>query len=409
MHPRSEPLAARPPLDLAVVGCGVAGMAVAALLARAGHRVRLFERAPAPGPVGAGLLLQPSGQRVLATMGLLAPVAAVSEPIRELLARQVDGRPLIRLDFSPLGEGAHALGVARGTLFSTLLGACREAGVELTAGREIAGARESEEGVVLEAAGGTFGPFDGVVAADGSRSALRRAAGLEQSAHDYSYAALWALGPCTAVSGRLLQVVRGTRHLVGLLPVGQGRASFFWGMPRREWPGLGEGDFGAFRNRVVALCPEAGGLLEEIGGFDRMVFTTYRDTAARPLNRGRLVLLGDAAHSMSPHLGQGANLALEDAWAFAGALAAEEDFARAAERFAAARGQKHAFYSGITRLLSPFFQGDGRILGWGRDLALPLFPRLPWMRRQMTLTVAGLKRGWLAGAEPPLPPQPTKR
>jgi hypothetical protein len=60
-----------------------------------------------------------------------------------------------------------------------------------------------------------------------------------------------------------------------------------------------------------------------------------------------------------------------------------------------ARAGKHAFYSGITQLLSPFFQSDGTVRAWGRDLALPLLPHLPWVGRQMVLTVAGLKKGWL--------------
>ena len=69
---------------IAVVGAGIAGTAAALSLARAGHRVELFERAPVLGPVGAGLLLQPSGQAVLRDLGLLPAVTNRSEPIAEL-------------------------------------------------------------------------------------------------------------------------------------------------------------------------------------------------------------------------------------------------------------------------------------------------------------------------------------
>lgn len=59
------------PMHVAIVGYGTAGQAAALLLARDGHRVEVFERAPAPGPVGAGLLLQPSGLQALWEIGLL--------------------------------------------------------------------------------------------------------------------------------------------------------------------------------------------------------------------------------------------------------------------------------------------------------------------------------------------------
>ena len=51
----------------------------------------------------------------------------------------------------------------------------------------------------------------------------------------------------------------------------------------------------------------------------------------------------------------------------------------------------------MTYLLSPFFQSDWRFLGWGRDWALPLLPHIPWVKRQMLLTVCGLKGGFLKG------------
>ena len=57
-----------------------------------------------------------------------------------------------------------------------------------------------------------------------------------------------------------------------------------------------------------------------------------------------------------------------------------------------------SYYATITYLLSPFFQSDWPVLAWGRDLVLPLLPRLPWVRRQMSMTVCGLKGGFFRGA-----------
>ena len=55
------------------------------------------------------------------------------------------------------------------------------------------------------------------------------------------------------------------------------------------------------------------------------------------------------------------------------------------------------YYAAVTFALSPFFQGDWRVLGWGRDVCLPLLPRIPWVKRQMLMTVGGMKGGFLRG------------
>src|SRR5260370_19836818 len=84
------------PYRVGVVGCGVGGATVSYLLARAGNVVDLFERAPHVGPVGAGILLQPSGQLVLRRLGLLGKVISPAEPVDELHALTHHGDKLIR-------------------------------------------------------------------------------------------------------------------------------------------------------------------------------------------------------------------------------------------------------------------------------------------------------------------------
>src|ERR1700761_1198005 len=94
-----------PLLHVGICGFGVAGGALAVLLARAGHRVTLLERAPAVGPVGAGFLLQPSGQEVLAQLGLLEGVVRRSSRIERLSAFTESGRSLSNLRYAGAGKG----------------------------------------------------------------------------------------------------------------------------------------------------------------------------------------------------------------------------------------------------------------------------------------------------------------
>ena len=66
-------------------------------------------------------------------------------------------------------------------------------------------------------------------------------------------------------------------------------------------------------------------------------------------------------------------------------------------RFHARQTAYLRYYSAVTFFLSPFFQSDIWLLGWGRDLTLPLLPKIPWVRRQMLMTVCGLKGGFFSG------------
>ncbi len=381
-----------------VVGFGTAGATATFLLAGAGHEVTLFERAPEVGPVGAGILLQPAGQAVLRRLGLLDQVAALAEPVESLYAQTLGGRVLLDQRYDALEPGCRALGVHRGDLFNALHARVRGGGARVLLGREIVSRRVAKNEVfVRDAAGGEHGPFDFLLIADGARSRLRRAASLTKWAHEYAYGTLWATAPCTAVRGRLHQVVDGSRRLLGLLPLGGGRCSLYWGVRRDRRSALYRRGFSAWRDEVHAFCPLAAELFEHVTSFDRVLFTTYHHVWMPRWHDRHTLFLGDAAHAMSPHLGQGTSLALLDADCFARCLEGAGGPAEAFRAYERERRPHVRYFGAVTFLLSPFFQSDGFVKAMGRDVVLPLLPRLPWVRGQMRLTMAGLKGGFFAG------------
>jgi 2-polyprenyl-6-methoxyphenol hydroxylase-like FAD-dependent oxidoreductase len=391
---------------IGIAGCGVAGLTAAVRLARAGHRIVMHEQAPTLGPVGAGVLLQPSGQMVLRAMGLLDQVVPDAEPVERLKAYTHRGGRLIDLPYGELaGAGADgaamAYGLQRGELFTVLHRTALAAGVHVRAGERIIRYRREKEGVYFEEAGGArHGPYDFVLAADGARSALRENGSLRARAMAYPHGAMWAIAPCAGVSGHLLQKCRGTQELCGVLPTGRGRASLFWSVRKNDVEALKQRGFPAWRARVVRLCPEAAELFDADGGirgFESVQFVSYMHVhMPRPFDENCL-FLGDAAHAMSPHLGQGINLALIDGYEFAAALAESGRFETACAAFVAGRAAHLRAYRIITYWLSPFFQSRGFIKGWGRDLALPLMPGIPPLRRQMVRTMAGCRGGLWGG------------
>ncbi|QDV18607.1 FAD-dependent urate hydroxylase [Gimesia panareensis] len=383
-------------MKIAIAGCGIAGTAAASLLAKQGHEVTLFEQAVHCGPVGAGILIQPIGQRVLQQLGIYDAIAKQSARLNAIEAIRESGKRLIRLEYQRLDPQHFGLGVHRGRLFAALLDLAKQAGAQIREGARVIRYQLEPTGVTLQLENGERSErFDFIIATDGSRSVLRTAAGIMQKGVEYEYGALWATGNCSAVRDHLLQMVSGTRKLVGMLPIGQGECSFFWGLTAAQFERYQQQGFDPWRQEVLKLCPQAEELINATHGFQDYTFTTYRSVSMRRWHAERIIFLGDAAHPTSPHLGQGANLALEDVWVFAECLQQSADFQAACHKYELLRKQKLRFYQRITAWLSPFFQSSGVIRGWGRDLCLPVMSQTPLLREQMLKTLCGFKTGWL--------------
>jgi 2-polyprenyl-6-methoxyphenol hydroxylase-like FAD-dependent oxidoreductase len=386
------------PYSIAIAGCGVAGLTAGLALVRSGHRVTLFEQSTQIGPVGAGVLLQPSGQLVLAELGLLEQVIGHAEPIERLSARTHRGHTLIDLPYRHRATEPCAYGLHRGDLFAALHTAVVEAGASIVLAAPIHRFAEDVNHVELfDSSGATRGTFDLLLAADGSRSILRDASKLSMTKYAYPHGALWTVGRSDAVRGKLLQASRGSRQLAGFLPLGEGRCSLFWSLECRQFDALHAAGLEAWKQDVLRLMPEAGEMLSQIESFDQTRFTTYLHVMMRRWHTSRMVLLGDAAHSMSPHLGQGINLALLDGLTVAGALNTMRSLSEAFELHSQLRRAHVRFYSMMTFALSPFFQSRGFLKGLARDLELPILPRIPILRGQMVLTMSGMKRSMFGG------------
>lgn len=384
-------------MRIAVAGGGIAGTAVSKLLADRGHDVTIFEQATECKPVGAGILLQPSGQIVLQQLGILDSIIAESAQLDGLSARQTSGRILVRLKYEWLDPNLFGLGVHRGKLYQALLELCLRAGVQVHTNFRVVATGVDARGLswITSARNETTGDFDFVVAADGSRSAIRENSALKSTVIDYDHAALWMTGPCDYQPKTLVQVVRGTQALVGLLPIGKGESSFFWGLPGDGYDSLVSRSLDDWKRDVREICPQADSLLSCVGKFSDLTFARYRHVTMSSWHTEHVLFIGDAAHATSPHLGQGVNLALEDASCFAHALDVSQDFLTACGVFTRTRKAKLRYYQQLTRLLSPFFQSHGVLRGRLRDTFLPLFPHTPLVRREMIRSLCGIKKGWI--------------
>lgn len=381
--------------SVAIVGAGPSGLAAALMLARRGRDVVVFERFEQAGPVGAGFMLQPTGLAVLDALGLTPAVEAMAQPIDHIFGREARrGRIVLDVRYADLARPRPALGVHRAALFEVLHRACLEAGVRFETGREMVAA---EAGRLTDARGVSLPPFDLVVDASGARSRIAAARGAR--ARPLAYGALWATVPWpgTPFDERALQqVYRGAAKMIGVLPVGarpgspDRLATFFWSLKTADHGAWRAGGLDPWKAEIRALWPETAGLLETLTDPDQLTLARYgHHTLARPVG-DRLAVIGDAAHSTSPQLGQGVNMGLLDAWTLAEALASEADPAAALSAYARRRRWHIRLYQALSLGFTPFYQADGRLPPWVRDHVLGKVARLPLSPRLLAATVSGL-------------------
>ena len=376
----------------------------------------IYERVPRPGPVGAGIVLQPTGQHVLARLGLLEPIVAKGARLDGLLCSNSRGRKIVDIAYDVLEQDLFGLGLHRGVLFSTLFEAVKkEKDVRLRCGVPVEDlAREKGDRLyVVEPDGTRHGPHELIVVADGARSRLRDDTDLTDSIEPYPWGALWFVGrdPDRRFHSRLHQVVEGTGRMMGLLPTGQGPddgdpswlVSLFWSIRIDRVEAWKKDGLEAWKKEALRYVPAADALLAQIHDPEQMLCATYHDIVMRRWHTHNVVYLGDAAHATSPQLGQGCNLALYDAMALANSLEQSATVAHALAGYSALRHEHLGFYQFATRWLTPFFQSDltARVPGsaWLRDTVLGTMMQVPYFNREMVRSMAGIKQGLFGSLE----------
>ena len=387
---------------MAVIGCGFAGAAAALLLAE-------------PSPVGAGIVVQPTGASVLAELGLLETIASRASKIDTLRCITNTGRQVFAMHYAGLRQDLHGLGVHRGLLFETLYGAVQAAQIPVECGVKIVDRDAS--GALVDDTGRTRGTYDLVVVADGARSELHHKVARHVRSPRYPWGALWAVAPDPAntFAGELFQRVKSTQFMMGFLPSGSGprargsdeaQVSFFWSIAERDVAQWKARPFDEWKAEAIALDARAEDILKHVSSHDDLLFAAYHDTVMRRWDFGDMVFIGDAAHAMSPQLGQGTNLALVDASTLARVLRERTSQASLADSLATytrLRKRHVRFYQWASRGLTPLFQSGWSIAALPRDWVTPIAAKIPWFERQMLLTLNGVKEGPFSHR--PLPPK----
>ena len=353
-------------LRVAIVGAGYAGAAAAKALSLLGADVNVYEQAKQIREVGAGIGLRPSTMDRFREWGIFDAIAKVSSPSDYFEILTATGEPIMKEAWPEIDTfGAKTHLIHRGDFIDALVGVLSEGMVHL--GHKLETVEDQSDRSVLTFANGTAVEADLVVGADGIKSVVRQQLFSDKDpvfSGEHAYRAVIsaddAYGMCVDDNLRMY--------------IGRGTKVYF--LPLRH------------RNQVsfdiTALCPDntwapqvtKDDLLATVEGFDERIVNITRDLDMDAVNvravydidpvdtwhSHSVVLVGDAAHSMLHHQGQGANSAILDAGALADALAQADSVKEALARYQAIRKPVTDELQRISRQ------------GWSEDEVNDVFP-----------------------------------
>jgi 2-polyprenyl-6-methoxyphenol hydroxylase-like FAD-dependent oxidoreductase len=373
-------------MRVGVIGGGIGGLTTALALVRKGIDVTVYERAPELREIGAGIALWPAPLAVLDTLGVGDDVRALSGPWTDAGLRRANGDYLVHYTADQFAArlGETIAGVHRGELQAVLLRALPDGVLHLN--HELTGLTTAPDGATITFADGTTAEVDAVIAADGRRSKVREITFGSRPLHDCKSLG-WrgsADEPPDADWHSFAGETWGVGGRFGILPISNGRVTWY-GVARQARAGGGLDEiadrFGTWHDPIPSLIAATK---------PEHLWADVIDDL-RPLRRwtaGPIALLGDAAHPMTPELGQGACQAILDASVIADELATEAKPAEAFRAYEKRRRRRAAMVTLVARAATASARTEGRVaVGFRSRVASLGSPKI--MLRQLELLSRG--------------------
>src|SRR5262245_25951878 len=359
-----------------VVGGGIGGLSVACELSRRGLPVTVLEQAPKPAPVGAGIIMNPNAMRVLDRNGLGDALRARGWPYWARETHDHRGRLLARRDYRPLYAAGR---LATGTLvhrahLHDVLHEALPAGV-VRFGVRVVAVEADAGGVRVTTGGGERLDADLLVGADGIHSVVRATV-------------FGATGPVYLGyrSHRLVVENRdgieffteflGRGKRIGLVPISRAQL-YVWTTfnSPRESTRIGLGSVAELRALFAEFAdPRVTGALGAVASTEAVLCTDVEEVHQAPWVKARALLLGDAAHALTPNMGQGAGMAMEDAAVLGeeleSAAVSRQPLSTALARYETRRRPRVETVMRLSREVGEEGQRTGRLACWLRNWRL---------------------------------------
>lgn len=309
--------------SILVIGAGIGGLTAAIALGRRGFRVELIERDPEWSVYGVGIIQQSNVVRAMHMLGILKDYLDAGVGFDHVEIYAPDGRRLARVPSPKLvPEYPANVGIGRRALQGVLAGRAREAGAQVKLGVEATRLDDDGDGVTVQFSDGSAARYDVVVGADGLYSTTRAMLFPEARGPELTGQGVWRYNFPREPGLDALQAYEGPIGM-GLVPLNKDLMYMYVTSPEPKNPRYPRERLAqAMRDKLKHAPPRIAALAEQITDDAGVVYKPlewlYLDG---PWHKGRVALLGDAVHATTPHLGQGAGMAIEDGIVLAEELA----------------------------------------------------------------------------------------
>jgi 2-polyprenyl-6-methoxyphenol hydroxylase-like FAD-dependent oxidoreductase len=321
--------------QILVIGAGISGLATAVALQRGGHEVTVIEERTDTSS-GAGISIWPNALAALDEIGVGDAVRAAGGRVTAGALRWHDGtwlrRPSPQRMVKALGE---PLVVIRRSALAKVLADALAAGTVHT-GLSAQELVATADGVRIALSDSTMREAGAVIGADGTRSVVARHLNGRLASHYVGYTA-WRGVASHAMDPDVAGEVLGPGIEFGHVPLGSDRTYWFATERAPEGHVAAQGELSYLKARFASWADPIPAVLAATDSDDVLRNDLYDRSQARQWSRGRVVVVGDAAHPMRPHLGQGGCQGLEDAAVLARFVDGDDNLAAAFARFAAFR------------------------------------------------------------------------
>lgn len=325
-----------------IIGGGIGGLTAAIALRRRGFAVDVIERDPDWSVYGVGIIQQGNVIRAVAELGILDDYVGAGFPFNELEIGLPDGRIVARVP-SPrlLPQYPANLGIGRRALQKVLADRAHAAGATVRLG--VTAERLDDDGkrVRVTFADGSQGDWDVVVGADGLYSQTRRQVFPDAPEPRFVGQSVWRYNLARPPELTSMRVYEGPKG-IGLVPLSRDLMYMYLTTAEPENPRYArEGLAALMRAKLAGTPPTLQALGEQITDDLAVVYKPLEVLfLGREWHKGRVVLIGDAVHATTPHLGQGAGMAIEDSLVLAEELARSREPRAAFEAFRARRFER---------------------------------------------------------------------